>query len=81
MTFNEAKGELKSLVGKRYHSLSYELTEFVSGRLEAECSLYVDPRISVRGSTWQEAFIKMKNALGGESQVDSSEAPEEEISG
>ena len=78
MKFKEAKDELKSLAKGKYHSLSYELTEFISGRLEAECSLYIAPRIPVRGSTWQEAFIKMKIALGGESQVDSSEAPGEE---
>ena len=78
MKFKEAKDELKSLANGRYHSLSYELTEFTRGRLEAECSLYIDSRISVRGSTWQEAFIKMKIALGGESKVDSSEAPGEE---
>jgi len=79
MTFKEAKDRLKSLANGRYHSLSYELTELRSGGLRAKCWVYIDPRISAEGSTWQEALIKMEMKLKGESQVDSSEAPDEEI--
>jgi len=81
MTFKEAKDKLKSLAGGRYHSLSYELTEFRSGQLEVKCWVYVDPRISIEGSNWKDVLMKMEIELKGESQVDSSEAPNEEILG
>ena len=80
MTFNEAKSELKKLAEGKYHNISYELTEDRRGGLEAQCHLYIDPRISSHGKTWEDALKKMRVELGLEAlEVDLSEAPGEEI--
>jgi len=79
MKFEEAKDKLKSLAGGRYHSLSYELTEFSGGGLRVKCWAYVDPRIATEGPNWKDALVKMEIELKGESEVDLSEAPNEEI--
>ena len=79
MDFMTAKAELKKLANGKYHTVQYELVEFASGRLEAECELYVDSRILSSGPTWEEALNKMKVKLGLiESKVGLSEAPGEE---
>jgi len=81
MKFNEAKDKLKNLAGRKYHSLSYELTEFAGGGLQAKCWAYVDPSIATEGSNWKDVLDKMEIELKGKSQVDLSEAPNEEILG
>lgn len=63
MTFKEAKDELKRLAKGRYHSIEYDLTEYSNGKLEAGCRLYIDPKISVRASTWSEGLSMMKEKL------------------
>ena len=42
MTFNDAKTALKALAGGRYHSVKFELTEYVSGEIRTECGVYID---------------------------------------
>ena len=79
MKFLEAKDRLKVLAKGRYHSLSYELTESKEGQLRVKCWVYVDPRISVTSSNWEDALGKIGIELKSESQVDSSEAPDGEI--
>ena len=78
MTFLEAKSELKKLANRKYHSISYELTETSGGQLRSKCQLYIDPQISSSGATWEEALNKMKVNLGISAEIDLSEAPEEE---
>ena len=79
MRFLEAKDELKKLAGGKYHNIGYELTEDRTGGLRAECHLYIDPRISSHGKTWEDALNKMKIELGlDEFEIDLSEVPEEE---
>lgn len=77
MTFLEAKAELKEMAKGRFYSITYELREYSSGRLQAECELYIDPRISTVGSTWEEVVTNMRFKLG-ESKIDLTEAPGEE---
>lgn len=60
MKFIDAKNKLKKLASGKYHSIGYNLTEFADGGLDAKCSLYIDPRISVSATTWKEALGKMK---------------------
>lgn len=79
MTFREAKDKLKELAGGRYHRLSYELTEHSSGKLEAECRLYIDPKISSGyQSTWEEAFAELQKVMNPlkRDHIDLTEAPE-----
>jgi hypothetical protein len=75
MNFSEAKDEMKKLAGGKYHSIKYELTEYASGVLEADCYLYLDPRICVSAPTWESAILMMKQELGCLT-VDPSEFPE-----
>jgi len=79
MDFMAAKAELKKLANGKYHTIRYWLTEFASGKLEAECELYIDPQISSLGPTWEEALNKIKIKLGlGVKEIDLSEIPGEE---
>lgn len=79
MTFMEAKNELKTLANGKYHNIGYELTEDRRGGLEAQCHLYIDPKISSHGKTWKEALKKMRIELGlDKSDIDLFEAPGEE---
>ncbi len=78
MTFLEAKAELKKMANGRFHDITYELREYSSGRIEAKCELYIDPRTSTEGSTWDEALTKMQIKLGDEPWADLTEAPGEE---
>jgi len=78
MTFKEAKDELKSLANGRYHSLSYELTEYRSGVLQVKCWAYVDPSISTETSNWKDTLLKMEIQLKAVTEVGPSEAPGEE---
>lgn len=79
MKFWEAKEELKRLANGRYHAIQYQLTEYRGGALEVECYLYLDPRISVTGSNWEDALSKMRLMLKPPQKVDLAEAPEAEL--
>ncbi len=78
MTFLEAKAELKKMANGRFHDITYELREYSSGINEAKCEVYIDPRLSASGATWNEALTKMRFKLGDKPQADLTEAPGEE---
>jgi hypothetical protein len=83
MTFEEARKELKRLGEAHYKrpcftSISYELTDFASGKPEVECSLYLEGYKHFVAPTWQGAFDLMKTELGL-SNPDLTEAPNETL--
>jgi len=79
MQFTDAKNKLKELANGKYHSITYELTEYSNGKLETKCHLYIDPHISFLASTWREAFTKLEEYLHPKpSIIDLTEAPIEE---
>ncbi len=78
MTFNQARAELKKLAAGRYYSIRYELIEYSSGRLEADCWVYIDSRISASAPNWKEALTKLRRIIKPES-VNLSEMPKEEL--
>lgn len=63
MNFIEAHVKLQEIADGRYNALYYELTTHASGEKEQICRLYLDPRISVTGSTWEKAFDGMDAIL------------------
>jgi hypothetical protein len=78
MTFKEAKDELKKLAKGKYHAIRYELVEYSSGKIETECWIYIDPRISVSTTNWKDALTKMEMILEP-LKADPSEIPGEEL--
>ena len=73
MTFQEAKDKLKTIANGRYHSIAFDLTEYESGELAAECSLYVNDSTHYRGPTWEAAFIAMERGFDGISESEAME--------
>jgi len=56
MTLKEAKDKLKHIASGKFHSVRYELTEYVTGELAEKCTIYIDGEGFYHGKTWQEAF-------------------------
>jgi len=57
----EAKKELKKLAKRKYHHLSYEVTETSSGKVEVRCNVYVETYGFFSADTWEKALEKLKN--------------------
>jgi hypothetical protein len=75
MTFQEAKEKLKGIANGRYHSLSYELTEYAGGGQQPECLVYIDQYKHHKGLTWEEAFLSLDRQING-LVVDEKESPD-----
>ena len=56
-----AKGQLKKLADGEYHSLTYELSEYSSGRRESTCKVYIDRYDYATAPTWDDALQKMRD--------------------
>lgn len=71
MKFSEAKSKLKELARGKYHSISFEVSEYTHGNRETGCTLYIDGHSHATGYTWEEAFSALERLIEG--------APVEEI--
>lgn len=78
MNFREAKDKLKEIAAGRYHLLGYQLTEYQSGELKPECTVYIDGLTHFRGKTWEEAFKALDEGIHGVI-FDPSEAPDGDV--
>jgi hypothetical protein len=78
MTFQEALKELREIAGKKYHALTYELSEHFDGELEVECEVYIDGHKFFKGKTWRAALDKAREELELLNKVDLTEAPKGE---
>lgn len=65
MTFMEAKEKLKEIAAGKYHSLKFELTEFHTGGLNTECSIYINGTDWFSGRTWEDAFARLEKGQNG----------------
>ena len=65
MTFKEAKEELKELAENKYHSLSYEHTQYADGEIKIMCRIYIKDKTWFEGTTWEEAFEAMERGFNG----------------
>ena len=75
MKWMVAEMKLDALARGKFRSLSFDRTTFPDGRVETDCSIYVDPRISVFAPTWEEAFKKLRIEMGI-AEPDVEESPE-----
>lgn len=65
MKFSEAKDKLKELAKGKYHSLTFDFSEYSSGKIESQCRLYISEHGSKEGSTWEEAFAALEKEING----------------
>ena len=66
MTFEEAKKILSDLADGKYHCIRYELVNYGNdgtGKVVAECSVYIHGYDWEKGATWREALDKMKRSI------------------
>jgi len=57
------KGQLKKLAKGKYHSLSYEITEFHTGDSVEVCTVYINRYSHSTGYTWDDALEGMKKQI------------------
>lgn len=85
MSFRQAKKELEKLANGDYHVLSYGITDFgtadyIDGKLEQKCTVYVNGFDHYHGATWRIALDKLESAITGTSlPVKIEDIPEQEI--
>jgi len=58
-----AKGQLKKLAKGEYHSIRYEVTEYVSHRTAERCAVYISQYDYSVGPTWDDALEAMKKQI------------------
>jgi len=58
-----AKGQLKKLANGQYHSISYEVTEYSSHRIEKRCAVYIPQYDYSVGPTWNDALQALKKQI------------------
>jgi hypothetical protein len=66
MQFQEAKDRLKKLADGKYHSIQYELTEYVSGKQKTSCWMYIQQEegdVNVTGTRFQECLDVLSGKL------------------
>lgn len=68
MTFEEAKAALKEMAQGRYHSISFELTEYQDGRAKPMCSVYIENLgWTSDHATFEDALQEMGRRVNGTS--------------
>ena len=60
MNFQQAKDKLKKLAKGKYHSISYEISEYPPDGLEQKCSVYISGYNWEQEKTWELAFKELK---------------------
>ena len=76
MTFETARKNLAKLADGKFRSISYELTEFSSGKAEVSCTVYIDGFNHFFAPTWEGALNKLKQAMEPKpTEIDPEEAP------
>lgn len=78
MKFVTAKSKLIEMADGKYSSMSYEVTNYSTGRTGVECKVYIEGHTHYTGESWQEALGKLQKAVDGEPETISpkEEAPE-----
>jgi len=56
----KAKQRLKELAKGRYHYLSYEVTNYHTGKLEIRCNVYVEDYGFFSAGSWDKAIEKLQ---------------------
>jgi hypothetical protein len=69
MNMSEARKSLSGLYPEKYKSVKIEITEYATGQLKAECSVYVDGLNHHTGATWEAAFESLAGAERTEEEI------------
>ena len=76
MKFKEADKKLAELFPGKHRTIEYSLTTHSDGEIKQECSVYVDGKSWVYGSTFQEAIDKLCGNYKEEEPQDIDDTPE-----